>query len=215
MLTAIGAALAPFLSGAPLATVYEWAARSRSRSKERKGGGVSAQPPPPPPPTTERAMIALLRCQIAFLEGVINTLRREQAESRSEPAPTRLKAATAAPAASTTAAAKAKAATAPADKTVAYTSRAATTWQLAGQNHSRRCKGAQAKRAAAPIRDSSPTPRSPCVWTGTGSGHRSLEQRNGYLCQSGHLPVHPFDSLEPRLGRTSKWSRVTSDCTGS
>ena len=42
----------------------------------------------PPPPTMERAMIALLRCQIAFLEGVINTLRREQAESRGEPAPT-------------------------------------------------------------------------------------------------------------------------------
>ena len=51
VLTAIGAALAPFLAGAPPATVDEGAARNRSRFKGRKGGGGPAQPPPPPPTT--------------------------------------------------------------------------------------------------------------------------------------------------------------------
>ena len=29
--------------------------------------------------------------------------------------------------------------------------------------------------------------QSPCVWTGTGTGQRSLEHRNGCLCRLGHL----------------------------
>ena len=82
LLTAIGAALAPFLAGAPPATIDEGAARIRSRSKGRKGGGGPTQPPPSPP-TAEQAMIASLQRQIVSLEGVINTLRREPAESRS------------------------------------------------------------------------------------------------------------------------------------
>ena len=43
--------------------------------------------PPPPAPTAEQAMIASLQRQIASLEGVINTLRRELAESWGELAP--------------------------------------------------------------------------------------------------------------------------------
>ena len=56
VLTAIGAALAPCLAGAPPATIDEGAARSRSRSKGRKGGAGAAQPSPPPP-TAEQAMM--------------------------------------------------------------------------------------------------------------------------------------------------------------
>ena len=155
VLTAIGAALAPFLAGAPPVTVDEGAARGRSHSKGRKGGGGSAQPPPPPP---------LLR-QIASLEGVINTLRCQLADLRGEPAPTRPRAAAAAPAASTTAAAKAKAATptatAAAGKAAASTSKAATTWQPAGQNHSQHSPAnanAQAKQTAAAPWGSPPHP---------------------------------------------------------
>ena len=197
--TAIGAAVAPFLAGAPPATVDEGAAPSRSRSKGCKGGGGSAQPPPPQ--TAEHAMIASLQRQIASLEGVINTLRRELAESRGEPAPTRPRAAASAPAALTTASAKSRAATttatAAADKAAASTSRAANTWQLAGQSHSRHPKNAQAKQVAAAPRGSPAAPQSLCVWTGTGSGQRSLEHRDGCLCRSGHLPVHPFASSQP------------------
>ena len=47
VLTAIGTALAPFLVGTLLTAIDEGAARSRSRSKGRKGGGRPAQPPPP------------------------------------------------------------------------------------------------------------------------------------------------------------------------
>ena len=146
-------------------------------------------------------MIASLQRQIASLEGVINTPRRELAESRGEPAPTRPMTAAAAPAASATAAAKAKAATttttAAADKVAASTSRAAIARQLAGQNHSRRSKNAQAKQAAAAPRGFPPAPQPPCVWTCTGSGQRSLEHGDGCLCRSGHLPVHPFASSQP------------------
>ena len=56
VLTAICAALAPFLAGAPPVNIDEGAARSRSRSRGRKGGGGPAHPPPPP--TAEQAMIA-------------------------------------------------------------------------------------------------------------------------------------------------------------
>ena len=42
-----------------------------------------------------------------------------------------------------------------------------------------------------------PPPQSPCVWTGTGSGYRSLEHRDGCLCRLGHPPAHPFASSEP------------------
>ena len=101
VLMAIGAALAPFLARAPPAAMDEGAARSRSRSNSRKGGAVPAQPPPPPP-TAEQAMIALLRRQIASLEGIIHTLRRELAESPGEPAPSRSPTTTTAPAATTT-----------------------------------------------------------------------------------------------------------------
>ena len=45
--------------------------------------------PSPPPPTPEQAMIASLQRYIASLEGVINTLRCEPAESRGEPATAR------------------------------------------------------------------------------------------------------------------------------
>ena len=106
VLTAIGAALAPFIAGAPPATVDEGAARGRSDSKGRKGGGGSAQAPPPPPSTAEQAMIASLQRQIACLEGVINSLCRELEESRRELAPKRPKTAAPAPAASTIAAAR-------------------------------------------------------------------------------------------------------------
>ena len=80
VLTALGAALAPLLAGVPPATINEGAAtRSRSRSKGGRGGNRPAQPPPAPP-TAKQAMIASLQRQIASLEGVINTLRRERAE---------------------------------------------------------------------------------------------------------------------------------------
>ena len=78
--TAISAALAPFLAGVPPATVNEGAARSRSRSRGRQGGGEPAKQRPSP--TAERAMIASLQRQSASLEGVINALRRELAQSR-------------------------------------------------------------------------------------------------------------------------------------
>ena len=87
VLTALGAVPAPFLAGAPPAAIEEGAAtRSRSHSKGGKGGSGPAEPPPSPP-SAEQAMIASLQRQIASLEGVINTLRRELAESRGEPAP--------------------------------------------------------------------------------------------------------------------------------
>ena len=47
--TAIGAALAPFLAGAPPATVDKGAARSHSRSKGRKGGRWIRRTAPSPP----------------------------------------------------------------------------------------------------------------------------------------------------------------------
>ena len=116
-------------------------------------GRMRAQYPLPHGPTAERATIASLQRQIPSFEGVIKTLRRELAESRGEPAPTRPSAAVAAPAASTIAAAKAKAATpaatAAADKAAAFTARTTSAWHLARQNHSRRCQNAQAKQAAA------------------------------------------------------------------
>ena len=37
----------------------------------------------------------------------------------------------------------------------------------------------------------------PCVWTGTGIGLRSLEHRNGCVCRSGYPFVHPFASSQP------------------
>ena len=63
----------------PVATDEGAATRSRSRSKGGKGGSRPAQRPPAPP-KAEQAMIASLQRQIASLEGVINTLRRELAE---------------------------------------------------------------------------------------------------------------------------------------
>ena len=99
VLTALGAALAPFLAGATPASIDEGAACGRSRSKGPKGGSGPAQPPPPPHSTAEQAMIASLQRQIASLEGVIDTLCRKLAESQGEPAPTRSEATTAAEAA--------------------------------------------------------------------------------------------------------------------
>ena len=50
VLTDLGAALAPFLAGAPLAAIDEGAAtRSRSRSKGGKGGQQTCQAAPCPP----------------------------------------------------------------------------------------------------------------------------------------------------------------------
>ena len=60
--------------------------------------GQGTCPAPPPPPTAEQKMIASLHRQIASLESVINTLRRELAESGSELAPTQPGTAPAAPA---------------------------------------------------------------------------------------------------------------------
>ena len=54
VLTAIGAALASFLAGAPPATIDEGAARSRSRSKGRKGGGGPPSRPALPPQLSRR-----------------------------------------------------------------------------------------------------------------------------------------------------------------
>ena len=137
VLTAIGAALAPFLAGIPLATIDEGAARNRSRCKARKGGGGPAQPPLPPP-TAEQAMIALLQRQFASLKGVINTLRHELAESRGEPAQARSPATTTTTTKTTAAAKKA-----------APTTRAAPSWQLAGRYFNRRPRNAQAQQAVA------------------------------------------------------------------
>ena len=50
-------------------------------------------------------------------------------------------------------------------------------------------------------RGSTPPPQSPCVWTGTGTGQRSLEHRGSCLWWSGHLPVHPFASSQPYLAQ--------------
>ena len=52
-------------------------------------------------------------------------------------------------------------------------------------------------RGGAPI----PPPQSPCVWRGTSSGYRSLEQRDGCLCRSGYLPAHAFISSQPYWAR--------------
>ena len=133
-------------------------------------------------------MIALLQRQIVSLEGVINTLRRVLAKSRGEPAPARIGAATAAQAAPMPTAAKRKAtsttpATAANGKAPAAMSKAATAFQLAGPSHRRRLKGAQAPQWGSPP-PPPPHPRSPCVWTGTGSGYRSLEHRDRCLCRS-------------------------------
>ena len=152
VLTALGAALAPFLAGAPPVAIDEGAAtRSRSRSKRGKGGSRPAQPPPAPP-TSEHAMIASLQRQIASLEGVINTFRRELAESRGEPAlaaSTRTGTATAAQAGRPNGR--------PHRRPPPRQQRAArrqpqrpTGWQLAGSSHSRRSKGAQEAPGAAP-----------------------------------------------------------------
>ena len=59
VLTAIGAALALFLAGAPPVTINEGAARSRSRFRGRKEGGGPAQTPPS---TAEQVMMASLEC---------------------------------------------------------------------------------------------------------------------------------------------------------
>ena len=148
-------------------------------------------------------MIASLQRQIASLEGVINTLRRELGESRGEPAPASsartdaAAAAQAAPAATTTTKRKAASTTPHAAATNGTTAatppKTSTSWQLAGSSHSRRSRGAQEAPGAAP-----PTPpKCPCVCTGTGSGYRSLEHRDGCLCRSGHLPAHPYASSQP------------------
>ena len=72
-------------------------------------------------------------------------------------------------------------------------------WQLAGRDPNRCLRNAQAQQAAIAPQSPPPprTPESPCVWTRTGSGQRSLEHRNGSLSRSGHLPVHPFASSHP------------------
>ena len=155
VLTTIGAALAPFLAGALPATFDEGAARSHSRPKGRKGGGGPAQPPPPPP-TAEQAMIASLQGHIASLQGVINTLRRELAESRGEPPPARSLATAPARAATmttttmttTTTKSSTLTKTATANKAAASTSRAARVWQLAGRDPNRCPTNAQAQQAA-------------------------------------------------------------------
>ena len=85
-------------------------------------------------------------------------------------------------------------------KAAASTSRVATTWQLARQNHSRRPKNAQAKQAAAAPQGSPPDPHFR-VWTGTGSGQRSHEHRDGCLRRLGHLLVHPFASSQLYLAK--------------
>ena len=147
-------------------------------------------------------MVASLQCQIVSLQGVINTLRRELAESRGEPAPARSLATAAALAATTTKTTTTETSkwtkTATANKAAAPTSRAAPTWQLPGRDPNRRPRVAQGQQAtAAPQSSPSAPPQSPCVWTGTSTGQRSLEHRNGCLCRSGHLPVHPFASSQP------------------
>ena len=101
-------------------------------------------------------MIATLQHQIASLEGVINNLRRDPAESGVEQARAQTEAATATQAACRTTAAKCKAAatisTAPvAGKARAPTSKATTAWQLVRESHSRRSKGAQEPQGAAPL----------------------------------------------------------------
>ena len=87
-------------------------------------------------------MIASVHRQFAFLEGVINTLRRELAESRGEPAPAWSLATAAAPAPTTTT-------TTTANKKAGPTSRAAPVWPPAGRDPNRRLRTAQAQQAEA------------------------------------------------------------------
>ena len=75
------------LSDSTLA-VWDWIkvpSRVEIQGNEKAHKLVEPAQPPPAPPTAEQAMIASLQRQIASLEGVINTLRRELAESRGEP----------------------------------------------------------------------------------------------------------------------------------
>ena len=122
-----------------------------------QGGSWACPAAPPPPPTAEQAMIALVQRQIASLEGVINSLRRELVASRGEVAPARSPATTGALAAMMTIATTTK--TAAAAKKAAPTTRAAPGWQLAGGGGpSRRPRNAQAQQAAASPQRSPPPP---------------------------------------------------------
>ena len=120
--------------------------------------------PSRPPPLPWRSKPGSSRCndQSRPFEGVINTLRRELAESRGEPAPAAsartdaAAAAQAAPAATTTTKRKATSTTSAAatnGTTAAMPPKTSRGWQLAGSSHSRRSQGAQeAPGAAPPIR---------------------------------------------------------------
>ena len=177
VLTAIGAALAPFLAGARPANTDEGAAHNCSRSRGKKGGRRPAQHPPLPLPTAEQAMIASLQRQIASLEGVINTLRHELAESRGaeprgEPAPALDPAALAAVATTTAAIAASAKKAAPKNPQQASvpksdTARTAPAWQLVGGGPNRRSRNAQVQQPLAQSHRPAPPPLS---WTGKGSG---------------------------------------------
>ena len=97
--------------------------------------------------------------------------------------------------------------TAVAAKKATPTTRAAPDWQLAGVGWGGVGGGgggqpAPPERPGAttcgftPASPPSPT-RSPCVWTGKGSGRRTLEHRDGCICRSVHLPAHPFALSQP------------------
>ena len=136
-------------------------------------------------------MIASLQRQIVSLEGVMNTLCRELAESRGEPAPAWSLATAAAPAVTTT---TTTSKTVTANKKAAPTSGPAPVWQLVGMDSNRRQEPLGATscgRALAPHPPPTP-PRPPACGPQTAAEHH-----NGCICRSGHLPVHPFVSSQP------------------
>ena len=152
-------------------------------------------------------MIASLQRQIAFLEGVINTLRRELAQSRGEPAP-----ASSARTGAATAAQAAPAATTTKRKAASTTPVRGITERQHGNRNAQDVRrlaarglqpqpALQGRPGGTMGSTSNPPLHSPCVRTGTGSGYRSPEHRDGRLCRSGHLPVHPFACLQPYWAR--------------
>ena len=120
-------------------------------------------------------MIASLQRQIASLQGVIDTLCRELAESRGEPSVAQTLAAAAVPAAST------KRTAAAATKRAAPATRAAPGWQLAGGGPS-----------VPP-----PLPPGPRAYGREGQRSAELGAPKGCICRSWHLPDHPFVFSQP------------------
>ena len=142
-------------------------------------------------------MIVSPHCQIASLEGVINTLRREPAESRGAPALAEIPAAPAAPAGPSGAGCDGDNDDGRSCQETGPRGPGGDLLVAGGRGPQptppERPGVANHGAAQCPAPPYSP-PRSPWVWTGKGCCQRSLEHRNGCLCRSGHLPEHPFAS---------------------